>query len=282
MKCEICHKQEARTKLEGRNEDDITYVCEECAARFENPASGDTDEGMFEDEGVEDDGPVQEVLESLDGMLDSIRKSLDGEAEPEKDDGAQSGGRRKVFPADEIPPRLSFCGLLQLEGLFLTGELSEARRILGAEDIRMEGLPYATLPETGHLYRLTYRGRLDHARETVQKVVDMEFSAREALRDELARLYADTTIRALAILKSAKLLSPDELIDLLSPMRIALIDGLVAGITEDAMTRLALQDNRRDYYRMNDDERAIVDADRADGINDIFEDVRLKWKKGMY
>ncbi len=277
MKCEICHKKEATTQLEGSNADEIKYVCADCAG----------ENGFFDDQDARDEGndAVDEVLESLGGMLDSISKSLGGGEQDEEETGKKNL-RRLEFPVQEIPPRLEFCGLLQLEGIFLTGELADARQILSENDIRMEGLPYATLPETGHLYRLTYRGkgagRLDSVRETVRKVFDLELSAREALREELARLYADTTIRALAILQSAKLLSPDELIDLLSPMRLAATDGLVSGIKEQDLVRLATADNRRDYYRMNDDERAIVDADRADDINDIFAGVRLKWKKGMY
>jgi hypothetical protein len=95
----------------------------------------------------------------------------------------------------------------------------------------------------------------------------------------MPRVFGDSLCRALAILKNCRLLSPGELYDLLSPLRLAAIEGMLDGITLAEIESIAAGLDLSNYEdRLNQEERDRVDAERADEMNRRFEDVVLNEK----
>ena len=127
-----------------------------------------------------------------------------------------------------------------------------------------------------HVFRLGYSGSQEQAKRFVEDLLAQERNARIRLREELPRVFGDSLCRALAILKNCRLLSPGELFDLLSPLRLAAIEKMLDGITlrtiESMMTKIDLS-SREDGLEVN--ERDRIDAERADEMNARFEDVVL-------
>ena len=111
----------------------------------------------------------------------------------------------------------------------------------------------------------------------VHTLIERERMARKMLREELTRLYMDTTMRSLAILRAAKLMAPDELFHLISPLKLAAYDGILEGIDTDELEELAEGCDMRGYKKMKDEERNATDAVRADEMNERFRRVKLNW-----
>ena len=92
----------------------------------------------------------------------------------------------------------------------------------------------------------------------------------------MARYFEDALCRALSILKNARLLSSGELLDLLSPLRLAALESMLDGIT---LRRLEAMIAAIDIYSGEETldvrQRDKIDAERADDMNRRFEDVVL-------
>ena len=103
-----------------------------------------------------------------------------------------------------------------------------------------------------------------------------ERNARVRLFEELPRVYGDSLCRALAILKNCRLLSPGELFDLLSPLRLAAIEKMLDGIDlAEIESMIASVDLSSKEERETPQDRDRLDAERADEMNRRFEDVVL-------
>jgi protein-arginine kinase len=95
-------------------------------------------------------------------------------------------------------------------------------------------------------------------------------------------VLADAVCRPLALLKNCRLLTPAEFLDLLSPMRLAAIEGLLDGITLDEIDQLIseieLRDDKEDEMKNFDVDYDMVDSERANFANARFENVILSDK----
>ena len=168
--------------------------------------------------------------------------------------------------------------VLHLEGLSLIGEMEPCIRGLDAMRMRAESLDLAGIRQTGHIFRIVNAVTLGEDEQTLvarsaraaDALVEQETNARIRLVEELPRVFSDSVCRALAILKSARLLSAAELLDLLSPVRMAASMGFLSGMTADEADRMFMSLPIFAPDEPDADKRDAVDGKRADEINRRF------------
>ena len=133
-----------------------------------------------------------------------------------------------------------------LEGLHLIGDLSPVRAGIEAVRMTIQGIDADGLRSAGHVFRIWNNATLGlPERKLVRRVmrvfedlVQQELYARQMLIEDNPRIFEDSVMRALAVLRAARLLSPWELFDLLSPLRLAVNMGRLAGISRDEIISL--------------------------------------------
>ena len=170
-----------------------------------------------------------------------------------------------------------------LEGLHLIGDLSPVRAGLEAVRMTIQGIDADGLHSVGHVFRVWNNATLGlPERKLVRRVMrvfedlmQQELYARQILVEDSPRIFEDSVMRALAILKSARLLSPWELFDLLSPIRLAANLGRLAGISRDEVFSLMAAQAKKPALPLPEtiaDERRRDnrDAALADRINKRF------------
>ena len=289
MKCEICHKTDAQVAIEKG--DDELYVCKACAEKERvsrqkrsQRTRKITRDGMemtvteiTHGDGEEPPQIVKAIMNAFDGMLSGIEKAAEDAKKSERP-------QLHDFPVERAEAAYRVGAGLHLEGLFLIGEFEAVLRAAHALNMDLVGVTADGVKDTGHVYRLGYTGSQEQARRFVEDLLAQERNARIRLREEMPRVFGDSLCRALAILKNCRLLSPGELFDLLSPLRLAAIERLLDGITlrgiESLMAKLDLS-SKEDGLELN--ERDRIDAERADEMNARFEDVVLNEKaEGKY
>ena len=307
MKCEICGKNEAGTAIPGPGggEDSELYVCEECARaeklKRQKKSQRTRKQGGLPPGGsisVSGFGPAVEPPNAITGEPAAADGAKDESGQPprqrksqkrgEKRRGREDGGGdgenadREYFdiPISDVDPDYVMRDGLQLEALHLTGELGEMLDAAERAGVRFEGLSAEGLDEVGHVYYPKHSGDEKKARRILRQVLMRELSARNALRDEMSRTYEDALCRALAILKNARYISPGEYVDLLSPLRLGAIDGLLDGIGRDEIEReigeASLDEGEpQEQFSESYDE---IDGSVADSANSRFEDVVLNDK----
>ena len=135
---------------------------------------------------------------------------------------------------------------LHLEGLHLIGDLSPVRAGLEAVRMTAQGIDADGMRSAGHVFRiwnnatlgLPERKLVRRVMRVLEDLVQQELYARQALVEDSPRVFKDSVMRALAILRAACLLSPWELFDLLSPIRLAANMGYLVGISRDEVVSL--------------------------------------------
>ena len=203
------------------------------------------------------------LVEGLEQVAEEVGKS---KKEPELVD----------FPCERAEPTYRIGDRLHLEGLHLIGELEPVHRAMRALKLQLTGVDADGVRDAGHVYRLRYSGSAELAKRVAEDILREERNARVRLFEEMPRVFGDSMCRALAVLKNCRLLSPGELFDLLSPLRLAAIDGLLDGIglreIEKMMAGCDLSPRGDDATQ---EERDRADAELADEVNGRFEDVVL-------
>ena len=176
---------------------------------------------------------------------------------------------------------------LHLEGLHMIGDIPPVLNALkavrfGADGVNMDGLMNAA-----HIFDVYTNASLGiseedlmaHAERIFHELVTQEINARLRLVRELPRTFEDAVARSLAILQNCRLLSPWELLDIISPIRLAAVMGFLDGITRaeaDSILRkqLSARDDLPDSAdgdRMRDERDAAI----ADDANKRF--ARIRW-----
>lgn len=290
MKCEICHKDEAREAMvpESGSEDDELYVCPACAkaererrqkkSQRTRKVTGlppgvsmsitEISSGGQGGEGDEPPPIIGAIMNAFHDMVSGMEK--------ERASGRKTRDEMTELPAGRIPPEFRIKGGFHLEGLHLIGELDAVKRALHALGMDLTGETADGVQETGHVYRLRYRGALDRAKRVAEDLLREEKNARVRLKGELPRVFGDSLCRALAILKNCRLLSPGELFDLLSPMRLAAKERMLDGISLSEIERMMNDaDLSCSEDKLSQEERDRADAERADEMNRRFEEVML-------
>lgn len=311
MKCEICHSRDAETAIStGGGDDGELYVCNECARaekiRRQKKSQRTRKQGGIPPGvsiSVSGFGDADSPPPFLEALMDAVTNAFTGRGgEKPKEEGgktpSEKNGSRKeppkkkngggkeepeLFetPLDEVDSAYILRGALQLEGLQLTGELGEVIGAVEKLGMRLEGLEAEGIVGVGHAYFLMNNGDGKKARRVLREILMRERSARGALLDEMRRTYEDALCRSLAILKNCRFLSPGEMVDILSPLRLGAIDGLLDGMDAAAIDSLIdsaeLRPGKEDEgeFMENFDE---IDGALADRANSIFEDVVLSDK----
>lgn len=294
MKCELCHKADACEAIvpEGGSEDDELYVCSACAKAEREKRQKRSQRtrkvtglppgvsmsiteispvSQGEGEGEGDDPPpfIGAIMNAFQDMVNGLERG-------DKKDRRCASGDMTELPAGRIPSEYRIKGGFHLEGLHLLGELDAVKRGLHALGMEIVGIVADGVNETGHVYAFRYSGSVERAKRVAEDLLREEKNARVRLKTELPRVFGDSLCRALAILKNCRLLSPGELFDLLSPMRLAAKQKMLDGITLAEIERMMSDaDLSSSEDKMTQDERDRIDADRADEMNRRFEEVML-------
>ncbi len=293
MKCELCKKTDAETAIvrgEGEAAEEL-YVCKACAKaerqRRQNkslrtrkvtglPPGVSMSITEISRDGAEEAQPppfLGAIVNAFHDMVSDMEKARAGF---EKESKRSSRAKESNFPASRIRPEYRLRGHIHLEGLHLIGELEAVRRAVRALGGELVGIDVDGVRDAGHAYAFKYTCRTDCAERIVADILESERSARVRLFEELPRVFGDSLCRALAIMKNCRLLSPGELFDLLSPLRLAAKEDMLDGITLgdiDGMLRDVDLSGSED--RMDQESRDDADAARADEINRRFVDVVL-------
>ncbi len=186
------------------------------------------------------------------------------------------------------------CGLeigavLHLEGLNLLGELESALNALPAVRMAVLSDNEDGLRDVAHMFRIRTDSSLGiaegelaaRAKRLFARLIEAELNCRRRLVLEDPRILDDSITRALAILKSARLLTKWELADLLSPVRLAsgmgFIDGIsIEEIDDFIMNQLNNGERRPEAENLEEErERDRIDADFADMVNRRFAYVNM-------
>ena len=292
MKCELCHNADACEAIvpEGGSEDDELYVCSACA-RAERDKRQKRSQRTRKVTGLppgvsmsiteispgprgegDGEGPppfIGAIMNAFQDMVNGMEKGASRERR-------SRSGEMSELPAGRIPSEYRIKGGFHLEGLHLIGELDAVKRGLHALGMELAGIAADGVNEAGHVYALRYAGSAERAKRVAEDLLREEKNARVRLKTELPRVFGDSLCRALAILKNCRLLSPGELFDLLSPMRLAAKQKMLDGITLAEIERtMSDADLSGSEDKMSQEERDRIDADRADEMNRRFEEVML-------
>ena len=294
MKCELCHQADAETAI-TRGEGDAAeelYVCHACAkaerlkrqkkSQRTRKVSG-LPPGMSMS--ITRIGPVDESGEGEDGetpppflgaIMNAFQDMVSDIEKAQKEAKDEKGPEYHDFPVSRVDAAYRVGSRLHLEGLHLIGELDAVKRGLHALKMDLVGVDADGIREAGHAYALRYSGPSERAKRVVEDLLREERNARVRLFEELPRVFGDSLCRALAVMKNCRLLSPGEYFDLLSPLRLAAKEGMLDGIdAAEIERRLAETDLSSSEDKLEQNERDKVDAERADEMNERFEDVVL-------
>ncbi len=286
MKCELCHQRDAEAAIQLVRDgvEEELYVCHECAKkesvrrqkksqRTRKGAQGGLPGVSISVSGVsagEEPPPIVEAfMNAMSGLVSNLEKAA-GEAKSNKEP------KLVELPCERAESPYRVGAMLHLEGLHLIGELEPVHRAMRALGMKLVGVDADGVRSTGHVFRLFHDGRQEMARRVVQDILREERNARVRLFEEMPRVFGDSLCRSLAILKNCRLLSPGELFDLLSPLRLAAIENMLDGIGLDEIeVIMAATDlsSKEDSETQQDRDR--IDAERADEMNRRFEDVVL-------
>jgi len=284
MKCELCHHNEAEVAISVTRDggEDELYVCKECARRervSKQKKSQRTRKVTGLPPGVSmsitevGGGDVPPPI--IEALMDAVG-GIVGEIEKHHATQPTQAEKYHTLPCERAEERYRIGSRLHLEGLHLIGEMEAVHRAMRALDMRLQGVEADGVRDAGHVFELQYRGASERAKRVAEDLLAQERNARVRLFEEMPRVFGDSLCRALAILKNCRLLSPGELFDILSPLRLAAYEDMLDGIALDEIRKIA---GEIDLGSKEDDmeqaERDRVDAARADEMNARFEDVVL-------
>ena len=297
MKCELCHQADAQTAIvrgEGDSAEEL-YVCNACAKAERQrrqkkslrtrkvtglpPGVSMSITEISGGEGGEDEPPplIGAIMNAFHDMVSGIEKA-------KEEIGRKEGKKRakeSEFSFSRVNGAYRVRDRIHLEGLHLIGELEPVRRAVRALGCELCGIDADGVRESGHVYGLRYSCSAERVQRLVDGIVQSERGARVRLFEELPRVFGDSLCRSLAIMKNCRLLSPGELFDLLSPLRLAAKEKMLDGVTLAEIERMMRDvDLSGSEDRLDQDERDRVDSERADEMNRRFEDVVLNERGG--
>lgn len=290
MKCEICHQRAAEVaiKVTRNGVEDEAYVCRACAAAEKAKAASLAREGEMPVMRPLDNAEVPEVVEAFMNAMNGV---VSGLAELHHSVSKVEKKPSKVLMCLEstgVPEEFNIHGRIHLEGLFQLGELEAIHRAMHALKMELESTPIDGIDQMAHVYFVRYSASRGQALRIVAELVRQEKRARAKLLKMPARVFADSVCRALAVLKNCRMLSLGEFYDLLSPIRLAVINKFLKKLTlEDVDEMLgACEDELSEKLgAMPTDEEALAKLDeedmrRADMANRVFASIGLN-ERGM-
>ena len=139
--------------------------------------------------------------------------------------------------------------MLHLPALKLTGEIEKVFRAAKDMKLAVRGLYGEGTEALGDFYQVSNQTTLgkeegelldDFKHQTIPKIIDYEQHARRTLRTERATALDDIVFRALGLLRSARLMSSDEALRLMSHLRLGVHLGRVKDIDIATVNDLVL------------------------------------------
>ncbi len=294
MKCELCHQKDAETALvlPRNGTDEELYVCRECAnkERVRRQKKSQRTRKMtglppgvsmsITQIGGDGDAPpppmIEAIMSAMSDFVSGIERKATEAQQPPVPETPVKEPEYHTFPCARVDATYRIGRRLHLEGLQLIGELEAVERAFRALGMKLVGVEADGVKNAGHVFSVSYSGSFERAKRVVKDLLDQERNARVRLLEEMPRVFGDSLCRALAVLKNCRLVSPGELFDLLSPLKLAAQEGMLDGIALaeiDQMLNALNLDSNEDKVSVQ--ERDRIDADRADKINKRFEDVVL-------
>ena len=260
-------------------------LIEGCAGLYRNPA-----EQPFKDEDAVTIFERWTSTDEIEHAYERIAREEAARSRRESFAWSPEFGYLSPFP-DHCGAGLVIAAELHLEGLHLIGDLPLVLSGLNAVRFCAESICLDGVRDAAHLFRVSNAGSfgisetdlVKRARSIFDGVVKQELNARRVLVESNSRHFHDAIARALAILKSARLISPWELLDLISPLRLAASMGFLnrfsRGDAIEIMNKLTSRKN--DEFPDNEDGdrlRDRRDARLADTINRRFACVSINAK----
>ncbi len=139
--------------------------------------------------------------------------------------------------------------MLHLPGVKLIGDMDKVRRATRDMNLAVRGYYGEGSEAAGEFYQISNQTTLGRSeeqilhefeREIIPQVIRYEREARRKLLDQRRRLLEDRVFRALGVLRSARLLTPEESVALLSDVRLGVVTGLIRDVTEQDVNQLIL------------------------------------------
>ncbi|CAN5733730.1 protein arginine kinase [soil metagenome] len=137
--------------------------------------------------------------------------------------------------------------MLHMPALKLAGEIEKLRRAAKQLGLAVRGYYGEGTDAAGDLYQISNQTTLgkteeqirhDFERAVLPAVLEYERSSRRMLLEKRRRLVEDQVFRALGLLRSARLLAPEEAMTHLSLVRLGILMGLISDLDEHTVTRL--------------------------------------------
>jgi protein arginine kinase len=161
--------------------------------------------------------------------------------------------------------------MLHLPALKMTGEIEKVFRAAKDMKLAVRGLYGEGTEATGDFYQVSNQTTLgkveddiisDFKHTIIPKIVEYEHQARRSMLNERTAQLDDKVYRALGILRSARLLSGEEVLFLLSHLRLGVNLGRVKGVDIDLINALFLNTQQAHLQRLLS-KRLEADARRA-------------------
>jgi protein arginine kinase len=139
--------------------------------------------------------------------------------------------------------------MLHLPALKLTGEIEKVFRAAKEMKLAVRGLYGEGTEATGDFYQISNQTTLGKQEEeilsdfrdnVIPKIIHYELQARHTLQSERARNLDDKAFRALGILRNARLLASEEVLQLLSHIRLGVNLGRVPDVDLPTLNELML------------------------------------------
>lgn len=139
--------------------------------------------------------------------------------------------------------------MLHLPALKLTGEIEKVFRAAKDLHLAVRGLYGEGTEATGDFYQISNQITLGHTEEeiisdfkhgVIPKIIDFEHHARRTLLNERTAALDDKVFRSLGILRSARLLTSEEVMFLLSHLRMGINLGRVKDVDMRTVNELLL------------------------------------------
>lgn len=161
--------------------------------------------------------------------------------------------------------------MLHLPGLVLTRQIDQAFRSLQKMSLAVRGLYGEGSQAMGDFYQISNQvtlGRTEQqlvaqVAEIVPSLIEYERLARKALLAKDPRELHDRVSRAYGILCTAKTISSEETMDLLSSVRMGVNLGLIQGLPIGAINELFVQTQPAHLQKLSGQELATADRNEA-------------------
>lgn len=182
-----------------------------------------------------------EVWSEIDALDDALEAGLDFAYSPR-------WGYLTACPTN-VGTGVRFSVMLHLPGLKLTGNMEKVKRAAGDMSLAVRGFYGEGSEAAGDFYQIsnqTTLGKTEQVlldelqREILPRVIDYERAARRTLKEKRRAQIEDQVHRALGLLTSARLLTTEEAMQLLSHLRLGVVTGLIEGIDHRLVNQLML------------------------------------------